>query len=591
MRSLRLALVGLGVAGTLLGVVAVLIVLDSEHADEIRAGASVVTPVVGFSFLGTGLFAWWRRPANATGPLMTAIGFAWFLSLLDASAEPVPFAIGGLLAALPYGIFLHMLVAFPSGRLSSRTERALVGIGYFDTTVMQAAGVLFLATGEGDECSGCPANPVLIADNHDLAMAMFGLQTVIAVGGMTGIGIVLARRWRAAPPGYRRALGPVLACGTAAAALLMISLLADFTAIPDGAAEDLVDILSSAALAAVPFAFLAGLLRSRLSGAAAVSDLVARLGDEDRREGMADALARALGDPTLTLAYWVPDLDAYADADGSPIALPGADGERAATAVEHEGEPVAMIIHDPALEAEAELVRTVGAAASLALENERLEVELRARVAELRASRARIVSAGDAARRRLERDLHDGAQQRLVLAAINLQRAAASLDEDPERARSLLADGSDELAAATTELRELARGLHPAVLTDRGLGPALQALAERATVRVTLGPIPAERLPAPVEVALYFVVAEALTNVARYAEANVARIEVAREAAAITVEITDDGIGGADPSDGSGLRGLADRVAALDGRLDIESPPGAGTTVRATLPLPADGCG
>ena len=584
-----MALVGLGAAGASIGVVTVLIVLNSGHADEIRAGATVFTPLVGFSFLGTGLFAWWRRPGNATGPLMTAVGFAWFLSLLDASDQPALFAIGGLLAALPYGIFLHMLVAFPSGRLATRTEWRLVALGYVDTTVVQAAAVLFLATGEGDACDGCPSNPILIADLHGVSMALFGLQTLIAIVGMTGIGIVLARRWRAAAPGYRRALGPVLACGGASVSLLLLSLVSDFSGAPNGSAEDLVDILSAAALAAVPFAFLIGLLRSRLSAAAAVSDLVARLGGDDRREGLRDALARALGDPTLALAYWVPDLDGYADAGGRPIPLPGAGDDRAATAVEHEGEPVAMILHDPALEAEAGLVRTVGAAASLALENERLEVALRARVEELRASRARIVSAGDEQRRRLERDLHDGAQQRLVLAALNLQRAAASFDEDPDRARTLLEAGAGELAEATTELRELARGLHPAVLTDRGLGAALEALAGRSTVPVELGAVPAERLPPPVEAAAYFVVAEALTNVARYADADRAEISVSGADAAIVVAVSDDGVGGADPAAGSGLRGLADRVAALDGRLEVESPPGEGTTVRATLPLAAPG--
>lgn len=588
MRSLRLALIGLGAAGIAIGIVTVLIVLDSDHAEEIRAGATVFTPLVGFSFLGTGLFAWWRRPDNATGPLMTAVGFTWFLSLLDASAEPALFAIGGLLAALPYGIFLHMLVAFPSGRLAGPTERGLVALGYLATTVVQTAAVLFLATGEGDVCSGCPPNPILIADLPGLASALFGVQAMFALVGLSGIGIVLARRWRAAPPGYRRALGPVLACGSAAVAMLLLSLISDFTGFPDDTAEDVVDILGAAALSAVPFAFLIGLLRSRLSDAAAVSDLVARLGGDDRREGLRDALAGALGDPTLAIAYWVPEIDGYADPSGHPVALPDDDHGRAATAVEHEGEPVAMILHDPALEAEADLVRTVGAAASLALENERLEVALRARVEELRASRARIVSAGDEQRRRLERDLHDGAQQRLVLAAISLQRAAASFDDDPQRARALLDASARELAEATTELRELARGLHPAVLTDRGLGAAVEALAGRATVPVELGAMPTERLPSPVEVASYFVVAEALTNVARYAEADRARVSVSSDGVTLTVEVTDDGVGGADPGSGSGLRGLADRVAALDGRLEVESPPGEGTTVRATLPLAAD---
>jgi signal transduction histidine kinase len=243
-----------------------------------------------------------------------------------------------------------------------------------------------------------------------------------------------------------------------------------------------------------------------------------------------------------------------------------------------------MICHDASLDTEPELVAAVGAAASLALENERLNVELRARVEELRASRARIVEAADEERRRLERDLHDGAQQRLVSLALNLRLIDSKLDSDPQAARDLLGETANELGEATTELRELARGLHPAVLSDRGLGPALEALAGRAPLEVELGEPPAERLPAPVESASYFVVAEALTNVARYANASRAEVRVSRANGRVEVEVRDDGDGGADPAAGSGLRGLADRVSALDGRLEVVSPQGRGTVVRAVIP-------
>ena len=234
-----------------------------------------------------------------------------------------------------------------------------------------------------------------------------------------------------------------------------------------------------------------------------------------------------------------------------------------------------MICHDASLDTEPELIAAVGAAASLALENERLNVELRARVEELRASRARIVQAADDERRRLERDLHDGAQQRLVSLALNLRLASAKLDSDPAAAKELLEETASELGEATTELRELARGLHPAVLSDRGLRPALEALAGRAPVPVELAEPPAERLPAAVESASYFVVAEALTNVARYAQASRAEVSVSRANGQVEVEVRDDGVGGADPGAGSGLRGLADRVAALDGRLEVDQPAGA----------------
>jgi len=205
-------------------------------------------------------------------------------------------------------------------------------------------------------------------------------------------------------------------------------------------------------------------------------------------------------------------------------------------------------------------------------------------IAELRASRHRIVEAGYAERRRVERDLHDGAQQRLMALTMNLRLAREKLDANPAVTGELLDEAMEELAAATAELRELARGIHPVVLTDRGLAAALSGLAERSPVPVEIVAAPSERLPAPVESATYFVVAEALTNVARYAEAEVATVRVARDNGVVEVEITDDGVGGADPEGGTGLRGLADRVAALDGRLEVRSAAGAGTTVAAVIP-------
>ena len=215
----------------------------------------------------------------------------------------------------------------------------------------------------------------------------------------------------------------------------------------------------------------------------------------------------------------------------------------------------------------------------------RLNAELHARLEELAASRARIVTAGDVERRRLERNLHDGAQQRLVALSLTLRLALAKLESDPEAARAALADAGDELALALEELRELARGLHPAVLTDRGLRAAVDVLASRANVRVEIAEIPDERLPAPVEAAAYYLIAEALTNVTKYAEASEVRVQVVANGASVSVEVSDDGVGGADPAHGSGLRGLAARVEALNGRMEVDSPPDRGTRITAKLPL------
>jgi PAS domain S-box-containing protein len=215
----------------------------------------------------------------------------------------------------------------------------------------------------------------------------------------------------------------------------------------------------------------------------------------------------------------------------------------------------------------------------------RLNAELHARLEELAASRARIVTAGDVERRRLERNLHDGAQQRLVALSLSLRLAQAKLDSDPAAARSILSGAGEELALALDELRELARGLHPAVLSDRGLHAAVEMLAGRSPVPMEIDAIADERLPAPVEAAAYYLIAEALTNVAKYAQASAVRVRVTESDGGVVVEVTDDGVGGADAAAGSGLRGLADRVEALGGSLEIVSPAGGGTSLRAEIPL------
>ena len=284
--------------------------------------------------------------------------------------------------------------------------------------------------------------------------------------------------------------------------------------------------LSVLALLTVPLAFLAGLLRSRLARSA-VATLVVELGETPEPGRLSEALARALGDPSLELAYWLRD-DTFVDADGHAVSLPADGSGRVATAVERSGLRVAALIHDESLSDHPELVDGVVAAAGLALENERLQAQLRARLEDLRSSRARLVETADAERRRLERNLHDGAQQRLVALSMSLALAQRRFADDKATCE-LLEQTRSELAGALAELRELARGIHPAVLTERGLGPALDALAGRAHVPVDVRELPGERLPAGVEAAAYYLVAEALTNVAKYAEASAASVRVCVE--------------------------------------------------------------
>jgi signal transduction histidine kinase len=334
-------------------------------------------------------------------------------------------------------------------------------------------------------------------------------------------------------------------------------------------------------LVTVPGAFLAGLLRSRLARGG-LADLFSAMGRMQPGE-LQSALARALGDPAFVIAYRRPDQGGFVDADGALVTLPASGGDRSVALVERDGERVAALVYDSSLDDDPELVDAVAGAATIALENRQLQTEVESRLVELQASRERIIAAGDAERRRIERNLHDGAQQRLVTLALQLSLIRRQIRHDPADAEQLVAMASDELSRSLEELRELARGIHPAVL-DQGLGPALEALALRSAVPTSVSVEPGPPLPEPVEFAAYFVASEALTNVAKYAQASAATVRVTRTGGVAVVEIGDDGVGGADPAAGTGLRGLADRVEALGGVLRVAGPPGGGTVVTAELP-------
>ncbi len=572
----------LAVGALLFGIADTLVIAGSHHTTSRGAQAALVL-FTGWSFVGVGLLAYLRRPDNRIGLLMVAAGYSWLLLGALSSNEPWVFVVGATLSPLPYGIVFHLMLAFPSGRLSTRLARVLTAAVYFDVTVMQVLAAPFIDVQRPEySCDGCPENPVMIGSGSaDTVFALHAVQTVIAVVAIAGFVVILRRRWQEAGPALRRSLVPVLAVGGTAFILEGLSLLADLAG-ASGPGNGL-QLLTILAVAAVPYAFLLGLLRARFGRAAAVTDVLEGL--EQPAPALREVLADALGDPTVEVAYWMDDEERWIDEAGESLTLPGpGDPGRAVAPVERQGVRIGALVHDAQLREDPELVPGVIAAAALAMENQRLQAELRARVAELRASRTRIVEAGLDERRRLERNLHDGAQQRLVSLALSLRLAQERIDQDPAAARALLDEAVGELAEATEELRELARGIHPAVLTDRGLPIALQALATRAPLPVEVDAAACGRLTPPVESATYFVVAEALTNVARYAQASHARVSVSRENGSVRVEIADDGVGGADPAAGSGLRGLADRVAALDGRLLIDSPAGAGTTVIARIP-------
>ena len=495
--SLRLALIGLALASVAAGAVVVALVLTSDH-EENRGALAVLGLVIGWSFAGAGLVAWWRRPDNRTGPLMVAAAFAWFGSGLSVADDEVLYTTGLTMDALFPVVVGHLLLGFPSGRLRARGERIAIGSGYVAATLLQIPSLLF-----EEQSADEPQNLLVITEDQALSDALDLVQYAVVVVIIAASITIQWRRWRAASPPERRVLAPVWWTGGLAFVLIGIAGGADAL----GAKSDVLDWLALLALSAVPFGFLIGLLRSRMAQGDRLAGLMSQVGQAPGPDGIRAALAEALGDPSVSLAYWLPEPGRFVDADGRPVELP--DGEW--TPVELQGRRIAAIHHDRSLADQPQLVGAVGAAAALALENTRLAAELRARIDELRASRARIVSAGDTERRRLERNLHDGAQARMVGLAAKLGLAKHKAGDQPELA-TLLEESRVELMASLDELRAVARGLHPAVLTDRGLDAAVRGLAFRSPVPVDVeGTIP-DDLPQPVATALYYVIAEALAE-------------------------------------------------------------------------------
>ena len=579
LRRALLTLLALGIVSA--GLVATVTVASRHEPD--KALAVVAGVVIGLSFIGVGLFAWWRRPLNRFGVLMTGVGFAWFMASLTAANASAIFTVASYLGPLYIALVVHMVLAFPGGRLETTGQRAIVIAGYL--LVVWVRLPFFLLGGDiSSDLEGArPENVFALVDDPRAAVVFDWLAGFLAAVGLAITVVMLVRKQRRATEVQRRQRAPMLY-----AALAVFGLVALAELLMLAGADQAADVLELAALAgfaALPWAFLAGLVRSRYSRAGAVGELIERLNAGEAGGGsLRGALANALGDPSLQLLYWRPRAGQYVTHAGHPVELPPPGSGRTVTEVERDGERIGAIVHEELLVDEPELVRMVAGSAALALENERLEAELRARVDELERSRARVMEISLFERRRLERDLHDGAQQRLVALSVQIGMAQKMVAEKPALAARLLESAREELRAALAELRELARGIHPAILTDQGLGPALEALAARTPIPVDLTAMPAERLPASVEAAAYFVVAESLTNVAKYAHAARASVSIARDDGFAVVEVRDNGVGGADPRAGTGLRGLADRIAALDGRLEVHSPPGEGTIVRANIP-------
>jgi signal transduction histidine kinase len=573
-RGPRPAVLGsIALAGGVAAVCSVWLARTSDHVDEPGVQATLMVWMV-LSYVVSGLVAWWRRPGRF-GPLMIAAGFAIFVSSLSWSNVPGLYTIGITFDLVPAVLFMHVFLAFPSGRLESWFERALVVAGYLTAFGLQLIGMTLGAFG--------PDNLLKVVSESAAAETLQRAQLqLLAAGAIVGIGVLFVRRRSGGRP-LRRSVALLVdsfVLGLAMIAFLFLS--AAFGLVEGDLAFETIRRVTFFVIGLAPLAFLAGLLQARLLRSG-VGELLVELGANPAPADLRDALRRALRDPSLLLAYWLPAFGTYADLDGHPVSLPSGDDQRAVTLIERDGMPVAALIHDPSLRDECELLDSVAAAAGITLENARLHAELSARVEELAGSRARVIEAGQKERQRLERNLHDGAQQRLIGLSLELSLLREQLDGDAV-ARTRIDQARSQIAMSLGELRDVARGIHPAVVSGHGLAVALEELATDAPVPVRLTVDIEGRLPESIEVAAYYVVCESLANVGKHANATSATIDVVRENGRVVVEVIDDGIGGADTERGSGLRGLADRVEALGGRLQVWTPGGVGTRVRAEMP-------
>jgi signal transduction histidine kinase len=497
--------------------------------------------VTGVVLVGCGVVAWDRRPESWVGRLLVATGFAWFLGTFGGSQWPGFSGFGALFVTLHRGPLSHALLGYPSGRVKHRAERsAIVGL-YVLSAVALAANTV----------------------------------TGMLVTAFVVLFLAVRRYLRSTGPG-RRARLVAAAAGTAFSAVLVVNAIADAGVLGETGALWSYDI----AIVLIAVALALDLVLERWTQAT-VTGLVVDLGSPEKTAPLRDRLAAAVGDPSLEIGYRLPERDSYVDDRGRRIELPAAGSGRVVTIVRQDEEPLAALVHDSSVLADPALLDSVAAASRLAVVNARLQAEVRSQLEEIETSRRRIVEAADTQRQRLERELRQGAEQRLT-------EVARLLDEIGEEADAgfvaVLGETRAELARAQEELLEFARGIHPRRLTEDGLPAALAELASRSGVTVELT-VSDERFPAPIEAAAYFVCSEGLTNVGKYAEASYAAIEVARRDGVLAVAVSDDGRGGASLDAGSGLRGLADRIEALGGRLSLESPPGRGTVLSAELPV------
>ena len=537
---------------------------------------ATLTVVVGLALVVAGLVTSFSHLTARIGDLALLAGLVWFAPVWVGwdKGPPLVRSLGMLAAGFAFPLLLHLVLAYPSGRLRGSVARALVAAVYLEAALVALGQALFRDPFFDPDCwANCTDNLFLLRSLPRLARGIETTDRWFTAAAAVALVLVCARRLLRDSGPARRVLLPV----ALPAILLAGGVMAHTIALRRMPQEDPSDpafraifVTGCVAMLLLATGLVWAAVRTRVQRRA-VARIATSLGQAPPPGSLEAALAKALGDPGLQIAYWLPDSQRHVDANGRPVAQPVAGPGRAVTALVRDGRQIAVVSHTAALP---DLERAIGAAVRLALENERLQAEVLAQLDQLRASRVRIVETGDTERRRLERDLHDGTQQRLLALSYDLRlaRAQAQTDDDPQTG-SLLTQATDQAQAALSELRELAHGIYPAILAEAGLAAALTTLADTTPLPVEILATAEGRYPAAVETAAYLLVAEALDDAAGRGASHAA-VSVVHDGGRLLVTVEDDGTGRT-----TGMVQLADRVGALDGRLTVEP-----TWLRAELP-------
>ena len=568
-RGLRL---GITIAGIALTSGAAVSTLGTASAH-----AAVAWDLLGTALIVVAMFGWGVMPENRSGLLLAASGIlaaASGAALGQRNATVHLFGTAG--AATCVAPLVHATLSYPRGRLATRETFAIVASAYVFLFALLPPLDLFVLSENRLDSVGMNPSGALSSWGRSAA-------SVVAAVLLAWVILLLARKWHSAASPSRRILKPALAAAAFAACAGLAAAVAVLAqrGSPPGSIEV---TLLGAALMSLPVGFLVSFIRARIAAPNIGEFLIGVTKRSSDENSLRDLMRRALDDPALEIGYWARTTRAFVDGNGRPFPNDWPASSRVATLIGGSGGPVAVLLHEPAVLDDEGRVAAVAAVARVALENERLHAEVRAQLELARESRARIVEVADSERRRIERDIHDGAQQRLVALAVAISLAEEQLDRDQHpAARALLEQAGRQARTALAELRQLARGIHPPLLTEAGLGPALLSLAERMPVATRILAAPAQRLSPSVEATAYFLVAEALSNVVKHARASAASVTARDDGGEIMVVVTDDGSGGAKVVGGGGLERVEDRVAALGGCLELRSQT-TGTQITARIP-------